>query len=226
MNDKDDKDFTKQLIVAIAGSLIGGALSGLIVVAFQPTILEKVGFVKPEDKKEVINCRRDLNNKGFPDLEPLCEPLKNKFGRNADDETYKAIGKIIAKSGKSNGKRYNVSSIKKYVGCPVLKEIDELWKQSSNKKLGFSAQKKIWEESEKDYVTFATKVQWRDQRSGWYSRLDYELENSPPGHLPALWNSKPGDDLDDSKKEYNEFFEYINTCEENNWTIEASNSQL
>lgn len=85
-----------------------------------------------------------------------------------------------------------------------LKAIDELWKQHSNNKFGYSVQKRIWEKVSKDFTRFFLKV-------GWMKKLDTEVEQynyrsfptefiwelndeTPEGHLP-LTNALRGTQL-------------------------------
>jgi GUN4-like len=215
------------LMTAIVAPIVTGIFTGIAVLCFQQPIFELIGVVKLEDRKEVIDCKRELNNKGFPELEPLCDPLKNKFGKRADHETYNVIGKMIyGESWGQKGKTtYNVDDIINYVGCPALKEIDELWKSASSGKLGFSAQYEVWSSVDKNYKTFGRDIDWVQSDGTPKRRLNYELGNSPQkGHLPALWNQAPGDKAQDSNGPlYSKLFDYIEACRnpKNNWTDEA-----
>lgn len=85
-----------------------------------------------------------------------------------------------------------------------LKAIDELWRQHSNNKFGYSVQRRIWEKVNKDFSRFFLKV-------GWMKKLDTEVEqynyrafptefmweltdDTPEGHLP-LTNALRGTQL-------------------------------
>lgn len=85
-----------------------------------------------------------------------------------------------------------------------MKAIDELWRQYSDNKFGYSVQKKIWEKVNKDFTKFFIKV-------GWMKKLDTEVEQynyrafpsefiwengkeTPVGHLP-LTNALRGTQL-------------------------------
>lgn len=85
-----------------------------------------------------------------------------------------------------------------------MKAIDELWRQYSDNKFGYSVQKKIWEKVNKDFTNFFIRV-------GWMKKLDTEMEQynyrafptefiwengkeTPVGHLP-LTNALRGTQL-------------------------------
>ncbi len=85
-----------------------------------------------------------------------------------------------------------------------LKAIDDLWRQHSNNKFGYSVQKRIWEKGNKDFTKFFLKA-------GWMKKLDTEVEqynyrsfptefiwelsdDTPEGHLP-LTNALRGTQL-------------------------------
>jgi GUN4-like len=195
--------------------VIAGVIAGFIVTFFQPRVLESIGVVKPGDRKAVIDCERQLNNKGFTELQPLCSPLKNNFLKTADTETYNAIGRLIHgdKWGKGQKTTYTAQAILDKKICPQLKEIDELWKEASKGKLGFSVQKKIWENA-RGYQNFINTVGWLNSDGAWKNSLSYELKSIQNGHLPALWNQTPADSLLSSKKEYETFFEVYAACEQ------------
>jgi GUN4-like len=210
-------NFFKEHTNTIITGFIAPTIVGIILALCQPIILESVGVAKPDDRKAVIDCTRQLNNKGYTELESLCSPIKNGFLRKADHHTYMAIGSklhgINWESKKST--RYTAKDIANGRICPQLKEIDKLWKESSNGKLGFSIQNKIWNKSKKNYAIFVKEVGWVDSETGWKKDFSYELASIPNGHLPALWTQNPGDPLagkGSSKEEYKDFFETIESC--------------
>jgi hypothetical protein len=87
-----DKGF---IFTDLIAPILTGLCSGLAVLFFQQSILESSGAIKPEDRTTVTECKRQLDSKGYVELESLCSPLKNKFFKEADTQTYNAIGKII-----------------------------------------------------------------------------------------------------------------------------------
>jgi GUN4-like/Effector-associated domain 10 len=69
--------------------------------------------------------------------------------------------------------------------CPVLQIIDNLWLQYSNQRFGFSVQKRIFNECEKNPQVFGDRVGWRIQNN-WISdsQVIHTPANAPDGHLP------------------------------------------
>jgi GUN4-like len=132
---------------------------------------------------------------------------------------------LASKWEKTDG--YTGEMIRKEKICPQLKEIDELWKKVSIR-LGFSAQRKIWKESQENYPAFTEKVGWVINESTWIRNLSYELktqktskngqledEDIKEGHLPALWNQTvkdPTEGPSSGEDEYKAFFKALQFC--------------
>ncbi len=76
-----------------------------------------------------------------------------------------------------------------YFPCPILLAIDRLWLQHSLGKFGFSIQKRLFEECNREPEAFAERVGWCDRDSNWIdaSSVIYSLQLAPIGHLP--WGS-------------------------------------
>lgn len=91
-----------------------------------------------------------------------------------------------------------------FISVSDLKAIDELWRQYSNDKFGYSVQKKIFEKADRDFTKLFIKL-------GWMKKLDTEVEqynyrsfptefiwelteDTPEGHLP-LTNALRGTQL-------------------------------
>jgi hypothetical protein len=207
------------IATGILAPIATGIIVGIIQTFLQPGILESSGVVKPDDKKAVVDCTRELNNKGYSELESLCSPLKNNFLRKADHETYEAIGKIIHKDWDKRKKYYSGVDIANKKICPQLIQIDKLWREASSNRLGFGVQKKIWLENNRNYQLFTEKVGWGDTDNGWKDNLSYELNDKmPTGHLPALWNQKQGDPAVgklSNEEEYTSFLKAIEACKIN-----------
>jgi uncharacterized protein YbcV (DUF1398 family) len=66
----------------------------------------------------------------------------------------------------------------------ILLKLDNLWRQYSKDRFGFSVQKKLLKDCEQDTVAFGTKVGWK-HLGGWVdgAHIDYSLA-APIGHLP------------------------------------------
>jgi GUN4-like len=195
--------------------LIAPVMTGLAVLFFQQCVLESSGAVKPGDRTVVTECMRTLDRQGYVELESLCNPLKNDFLKEGDTQTYKAIGKIIRGEEKweKGDKAYNAEDIREKVTCRQLEEIDELWKKASNNKLGFSAQKKIWDNSEKNYQTFTKEIGWTNSEGHWNDNLSYSSKDTVEGHLPVLWNQNSKEGKLSGQRNYSAFFEVFSYCQ-------------
>ena len=206
------KDFMMQIMTNIAAPV----LVGIVVLSRQQSVLEATGAVKSDDMITVTSCKKQLDKKGYAELASLCGPLKNGLFQTADTETYNAIGKIVHgdKWGLENKKSYSDNQISNINGiCPKLQEIDKLWKEASEGRLGFSAQRKIWNKT-KSYPAFTRDIGWRDN-NGW-TVISYDLERVRDGHLPALWNQTHKDSTvgkGSGQEDYKNFFEFIESCD-------------
>ncbi|KAJ7947501.1 tetrapyrrole-binding protein, chloroplastic [Quillaja saponaria] len=90
----------------------------------------------------------------------------NNF-RQADEETRRLL---IALAGEAAQKRgYVFFSEVQFIPDTDLKTIDDLWRQYSDNKFGYSVQKRIFHKVNKDFTKFFIKV-------GWMKRLDTEVE--------------------------------------------------
>lgn len=135
-------------------------------------------------------------------FDPLQTHLAAQNFRQADEETRRLL---IALAGDAAVKRgYVFFSEVQFITESDLKTIDELWKQHSNNKFGYSVQKKIWNKVNRDFTKLFIKI-------GWMKKLDTEIEqynyrafptefiwelgdDSPEGHLP-LTNALRGKQL-------------------------------
>jgi GUN4-like len=203
------------VLTGLIAPVITGLCSGLAVLFFQQGILESSGAIKPGDRTVVTECTRTLDRQGYVELESLCNPLKNDFLKEGDTQTYKAIGKIIRGEEKweKGNKTYNAEDIREKVTCRQLEEIDELWKKASNNKLGFSAQKRIWDNSEKNYQTFTKEIGWTNSEGHWNDNLSYSSKDAVEGHLPVIWNQNSKEGKLSGQKNYSAFFEVFSYCQ-------------
>lgn len=65
--------------------------------------------------------------------------------------------------------------------------IDDLWRQHSNNRFGYSVQKKIWNKASKDFTRFFIKV-------GWMKKLDTEIEQHNYRAFPNEFTWELNDD--------------------------------
>ncbi|XP_059430440.1 tetrapyrrole-binding protein, chloroplastic [Corylus avellana] len=132
----------------------------------------------------------------------LQDHLANKKFRQADEETRRLLIVLAGESAQKRG--YVFFSEVQFIPEADLRTIDDLWKQHSNNKFGYSVQKRIFEKAERDFSKFFLKV-------GWMKKLDTEIEqynyrafptefvweladDTPEGHLP-LTNALRGTQL-------------------------------
>ncbi|THF94786.1 tetrapyrrole-binding protein, chloroplastic [Camellia sinensis] len=128
--------------------------------------------------------------------------LSTKNFRQADEETRRLLIVLAGEPAQKRG--YVFFSEVQFISETDLNTIDELWRQHSNDKFGYSVQKKIWKKANKDFTSFFMKV-------GWMKKLDTEVEqynyrafpnefmwelsdDTPEGHLP-LTNALRGTQL-------------------------------
>ncbi|MHC5739844.1 GUN4 domain-containing protein [Nostoc sp.] len=80
----------------------------------------------------------------------------------------------------------NTESIKRF-SCTDFRTIDNLWRQYSNGRFGFSLQMRIWQKiTPQDPEEFASKIGWINYDKSWvkYNDLTFDLR-APIGHLPT-----------------------------------------
>ncbi|KAH6778401.1 protein GENOMES UNCOUPLED 4 [Perilla frutescens var. frutescens] len=133
----------------------------------------------------------------------LQQHLSSKNFRQADEETRRLL---IALAGDAAVKRgYVFFSEVQFIAADDLRAIDALWRQHSGDKFGYSVQKKIWKNSNKDFTKFFIKVGWMKKLESseveqynyrsFPSEFIWEMEEGPPeGHLP-LTNALRGTQL-------------------------------
>ncbi|KAH7572808.1 hypothetical protein JRO89_XS03G0017700 [Xanthoceras sorbifolium] len=132
----------------------------------------------------------------------LQQHLSAQDFRQADEETRRLV---IALAGEAALKRgYVFFSEVQFISEADLKAIDDLWRQYSDNRFGYSVQRRIWEKADRDFSKFFIKV-------GWMKKLDTEMEqynyrsfptefiwelnkDTPEGHLP-LTNALRGTQL-------------------------------
>ncbi|PSS35862.1 Tetrapyrrole-binding protein [Actinidia chinensis var. chinensis] len=137
-------------------------------------------------------------------LDLLQHHLSSQNFRQADEETRRLL---IALTGESAQKRgYVFFSEVQFIPENDLKAIDNLWREHSNNRFGYSVQKKIWNKVNRDFSRFFLKVGWMKKLETEVEQYNYrafptefmwELSESPPppeGHLP-LTNALRGTQL-------------------------------
>uniref|UniRef100_A0A5B7BN54 GUN4-like domain-containing protein n=1 Tax=Davidia involucrata TaxID=16924 RepID=A0A5B7BN54_DAVIN len=137
-----------------------------------------------------------------PSFDTLQQHLSSKNFRLADEETRRLLIVLAGEAAQKRG--YVFFSEAQFISETDLKTIDDLWRQHSNNKFGYSVQKKIWNKVNRDFTKFFLKV-------GWMKKLDTEVQqynyrsfptefiwelsdDTPEGHLP-LTNALRGTQL-------------------------------
>ncbi|XVF29347.1 hypothetical protein REPUB_Repub15cG0112900 [Reevesia pubescens] len=135
-------------------------------------------------------------------FDTLQHHLSTQNFRQADEETRRLLIVLAGEAAQKRG--YVFFSEVQFISETDLKAIDELWKQYSNNKFGYSVQKRLWQKANKDFTKFFIKV-------GWMKKLETEIEQynyrafpnefvwelndeTPEGHLP-LTNALRGTQL-------------------------------
>ncbi|NEP01082.1 MAG: GUN4 domain-containing protein [Symploca sp. SIO2E9] len=148
--------------------------------------------------------------------------LKQQDWEAADQETYELMLKIAGSNSEKQGS-FDLTEWQNF-SCSALKQIDKLWLEASDGRLGFSTQNKILEEVQ-DYNVFYFRIGWKRQllKDEWGVAWEYNqetqkaeyitdkkpnFEQPPDGHLPAKleWETNPGDSPKDRR------FEAIYRC--------------
>lgn len=127
-----------------------------------------------------------------PSLELLGQQLADGDYRQADETTRALLIHLAGEPARRRG--YVFFSEVQFISVEDLRAIDMLWLEHSNRKFGYSVQRRLWEKSLRDYTRFFIKV-------GWMKKLDTEVEqfnyrafpdefiwelndDTPEGHLP------------------------------------------
>lgn len=134
-------------------------------------------------------------------LRSRTEPAVKNALLNYIPGIYKKIGSLLAAAQWQAGDRATAAALLKLAGrekqgwlrvedinripSSDLHIIDDIWRECSGDRFGFSVQKQIWQQSGNNYWMFGDRVGWRQARA-WlnYSQLSFNTI-APVGHLPA-----------------------------------------
>lgn len=135
------------------------------------------------------------------DYSQLQTYLQQQNWRAADQATFDAMLQAAGTNSQSQG-RFQLDEWREF-SCTDLKEVDRLWSEASNGKLGFSIQKRILDAVQRNYIVFYTRIGWfdlltntwkvawnynQDMKKAEYSAeplFDTPLQEFPEGYLPA-----------------------------------------
>jgi serine/threonine protein kinase len=124
----------------------------------------------------------------------------------ADRETFELMLKLAGENSVEQG-RFVPEDWYNFHRCEDVKEIDHLWREASNNKLGFSVQNKIYEAEKENINAFRIKVGWLET-TGTSRKVDWkykpearkteylpgkqpDFETPPKGSLPAMLEWEP-----------------------------------
>jgi serine/threonine-protein kinase len=124
-----------------------------------------------------------LSSTGTANYQRLERLLADGKWRDADEETARVIFQGF-RQAEQEGLVYSLDDYIEWLPGEDLLRIDNLWVNYSNSRFGFSVQRKIWREVNKDYQAFGDRVGWRVE-GDWilYSDITYQRQ-APSGHLP------------------------------------------
>jgi len=122
------------------------------------------------------------------DYRKLHRLLASKKWKEADKETK---NKMLEAAGRTKEMWLRIEDIDQFP-CEDLRTIDQLWVKYSNRRFGFSVQKRIYESlggtreyDEKIWDAFGDRVGWR-VNSKWLDYNDLKFNTkAPEGHLPS-----------------------------------------
>ncbi|NER29485.1 MAG: hypothetical protein F6J89_18130 [Symploca sp. SIO1C4] len=112
--------------------------------------------------------------------------LKQKKWKEADQETYQVMLKVAGSNSEAQG-RFNLAEWQNFP-CPDFKEIDRLWSEASNGRLGFSVQNRILDKL-RDYHLLYIRIGWvKESVSGnnWEVAWYYNQETKTAEYIPQL----------------------------------------
>ena len=136
-----------------------------------------------------------LVNKDLPPTEhqqynQLGHLLAEQLWQDADRETAKIMSEL-AGQGKNWLTHEDISNFP----CSHLHLIDRLWLEYSQRRFGFTVQKKIWQKLGGNLDKFGCEVGWKNGPGGIAGWRDYSsllfTENAVMGHLPNAWTRSP-----------------------------------
>lgn len=144
---------------------------------------------KPEQKsnqKQVIETdilqSNDLSSAKGINYKKLHDFLAEGKWKQADQETTSVMLQVANRQKEG---WLDVGNIKIFPSID-LRTIDILWLKFSKEHFGFSVQKRIWQEVNRDYAKFGKQIGWHKLDWVFYFSITYSLD-APPGHLPCSY---------------------------------------
>ena len=153
------------------------------------------------------------------------ELMQKGLWKQANTQTVEVA---LSVSGRSDEGWFDDNAVKRFP-CSDLYYIDAIFRQHSDGKFGFSAQKKVYEKivaknpdlnEQEIYIKFATAVGWiKNDKFVSYPDLFFDIDKAPKGHLPVKvptdiirpsFKSRHG--KPDSPRNFSRLMERVNTC--------------
>lgn len=141
-----------------------------------------------KSENEICNKITKEIQTAFPkvDYTQLQALLAAKKWKEADVETGTIVLQLLSRNSVDDTKTLPKDDIR---------TIDKLWGNSSKGHFGFSLQKHIYQSVDSKVENFGKQVGWGEEAGlfggvfAWkeYQKLNFNLEKSPKGHLPAFW---------------------------------------
>ncbi len=123
------------------------------------------------------------------EINALYSQLQNSLQKNdwkvADELTYKLMLSLAGPDSKAEG-RFNLTEWENF-SCNDLKKIDTLWSGASKGKLGFNAQKRIFEAAGSSPSVFFSRIKWlfiAPSSTTWLVAWKYDQETKQVTYLP------------------------------------------
>jgi hypothetical protein len=190
-------------LTALLGVLIFTILLPLSFRSLSQKQIDSIPIVEPFTVPTLpdLSETSDLMNQILENYNQLAADLQQKNWQAADQLTYELTLKLAGKKAFSRG--YIDYTELESLPCDQFQQIDQLWRDASEGKFGFSAQQIVYKTQGQNWQKYYAKVGWAnfkgnrftplvDRTLNWDTRrLEYSLdkqpnyENPPIGHLPV-----------------------------------------
>lgn len=158
----------------------------------EETSFSKQQAVDGSSESATVESIKDMVYDSGRDFSKLKEALAAGKFEEADEIQRQTLIELAGEAAKARGWVYftEVASI------PVedMKALDDLWKEHSNNKFGYSIQRQFWLKRDKQWTPFFRKIDWVTGDNDAYRRWTalgqkgndfiYNAEEAKEGHLP------------------------------------------
>lgn len=179
---------------------LGDRLQSALQVEQRIKRLRRRGSIDPEVLQATQLLSKPVGGEPSPaiapemDYENLVNQLTWQRWQGADQETWTLINQSVGK----NPRQFLFPQDLPRIPCDVLQTIDQLWREYSQDRFGFSVQLRIYQEVEGEYHLFCHGLGWPLVPHTRKPELDFQFKLlAPAGHLPsrrqmggaALWKN-------------------------------------